>query len=31
MNNCCFVGKLASDPELREVNNTFVVNFCLAV
>jgi single stranded DNA-binding protein len=31
MNNCCFVGKLASDPELREINNTYVVNFCLAV
>lgn len=31
MNNCCFVGKLASDPELRNINNTYVVNFCLAV
>jgi hypothetical protein len=31
MNNCSFVGKLANDPDLREVNNTFVVNFCLAV
>ena len=31
MNNCCFVGKLANEPELREVNSTFVVNFCLAV
>jgi single stranded DNA-binding protein len=31
MNNCCFVGKLAGDPELREINNTYVVNFCLAV
>jgi single stranded DNA-binding protein len=31
MNNCCFVGKLANEPELREVNNTYVVNFCLAV
>jgi single stranded DNA-binding protein len=31
MNNCCFVGKLAIDPELREINNTYVVNFSLAV
>lgn len=31
MNSCHFVGKLAVDPELREVNNTYVVNFCLAV
>lgn len=31
MNSCHFVGKLASDPELREINNTYVVNFCLAV
>jgi single stranded DNA-binding protein len=31
MNNCCFVGKLAVDPELREINNTYVVNFSLAV
>lgn len=31
MNSCHFVGKLAVDPELREVNNTYAVNFCLAV
>jgi single stranded DNA-binding protein len=31
MNICLFVGKLANDPELREINNTFVVNFSLAV
>jgi hypothetical protein len=31
MNSCHFVGKLAADPELREVNGTYVVNFCLAV
>jgi single stranded DNA-binding protein len=31
MNNCFFVGKLAADPELKEINNTFVVNFVLAV
>ena len=31
MNYCFFVGKLASDPELKEVGNTVVVNFALAV
>ena len=31
MNSCFFVGKLAADPELKETNNTYVVNFSLAV
>ena len=31
MNICCFVGKLVADPELKETNNTYVVNFSLAV
>jgi single-strand DNA-binding protein len=31
MNCCHFVGKLAADPDLREVNGTHVVNFSLAV
>ena len=31
MNCCHFVGKLAADPDLREINGTHVVNFSLAV
>ena len=31
MNVCCFIGKLSNDPELREINGTYVVNFSLAV
>jgi single stranded DNA-binding protein len=31
MNICCFIGKLVADPELKETNNTHVVNFSLAV
>lgn len=31
MNCCHFVGKLAVDPELKEINGTYVVNFVLAV
>lgn len=31
MNNCCFIGKLVSNPELKETNNTYVVNFSLAI
>lgn len=31
MNVCCFIGKLANTPELREINGTYVVNFSLAV
>jgi len=31
MNVCCFIGKLVGDPELKEINGTFVVNFSLAV
>lgn len=31
MNNCCFVGFFTEDPKIIELNNTFVVNFTLAV
>jgi len=31
MNNCAFVGRLASDPVIKEVNNTHLVNFTLAI
>lgn len=31
MNSCFFVGKLAEDPELKLINETYVVNFSLAV
>lgn len=31
MNSCFFVGKLANDPELKEINQTYVTNFTLAV
>lgn len=31
MNNCAFVGRLASDPVIKELNNTHLVNFTLAI
>ena len=31
MNNCTFIGRLVSDPELIEVNDTNVVRFTLAI
>lgn len=31
MNNCFFVGKLATDPELKNTTSSQVVNFTLAV
>jgi len=31
MNNCAFVGRLASDPVIKEVNSTHLVNFTLAI
>jgi single-strand DNA-binding protein len=31
MNHCTFVGRLTSDPESREVGETSVTNFSLAV
>ena len=31
MNNCAFVGRLSSDPEIRDVGNTKLTTFSLAV
>ena len=31
MNNCTFVGRLAADPVIKELNNTHLVNFTLAI
>ena len=31
MNTCSFVGRLVRDPEMKEINNTHLVNFTLAI
>lgn len=31
MNNCTFVGRLSSDPEIRDVGNTSLATFSLAI
>ena len=31
MNRCTFVGRLVADPKLKEVNNTHLVSFTLAI
>ena len=31
MNSCTFVGRLVADPKLKEVNNTHLVSFTLAI
>ena len=31
MNNCNFVGRFTADPEIRDVGNTQLVTFFLAV
>ena len=31
MNNCTFIGRLASDPTLKDVGNTQLVTFALAI
>lgn len=31
MNKCVFYGKLASDPVLKEINGTHVVNFSIGI